>query len=39
MDKKSTRKPKEKKPVVDTNSNIDVIIFENTEWIKITKIF
>jgi DNA repair exonuclease SbcCD ATPase subunit len=32
MDKvKSTRKPKEKKPVVDTNSNIDVIIFENTE--------
>ena len=32
MDKvKTTRKPKEKKPVIDTNSNIDVVIFENTE--------
>ena len=32
MDKvKSTRKSKDKKPVVDTNSNIDVVIFENTE--------
>jgi DNA repair exonuclease SbcCD ATPase subunit len=32
MDKvKSTRKTKEKTPVNNTNSNIDVVIFENTE--------
>ena len=32
MDKvKSTRKTKEKKTVIDTNTNIDVVIFENTE--------
>jgi len=28
---KTTLKPKEKKPIIDTNSNIDVVIFENTE--------